>query len=87
MTTATSKIHSQERLTEEQYLELKNLFDNCPDDCDECLRANYCESVFFCLCNLRHKLYIRPTKFKWLKRQLILLFHVEEADLCFLTYE
>ena len=82
MTTATSKIHSQGKLTEEQYLKLKKHFDNCPGKCAECLSATYCESVFFCLCNLRNNLYIRPTKFKWLKRQLILLFHVKEADLC-----
>ena len=82
MITTTSKIHSQEKLTEEQYLKLKHIFDSCPGKCTECLSVKYCESVFFCLCKLRHNLYIRPTKFKWLKRQLILLFHVEEADLC-----
>jgi len=71
------------KITKEQYLELVELFDTCPGDCDMCSKLKHCEITFACLCNLRRATHhIAPGTIPYLRMQLSRLFGKKEAELC-----
>ena len=84
MSTVTEIKQRKGAITEDQYKKLERLFDNCPDDCDICTKSNYCTQLFCHLCDLRRAVFMfqKPKSYDWLKRGLINLFGVKEADLC-----